>query len=156
MMPVEDATVIGRSLLIRGELSGSHDLLIQGDIEGVVRLPGARLTVQPEGHVRAIIVAQDLVVFGRVEGEMRVTGRVELRSGSVVRGDIFAAGISIEEGAALRGRFDPSRCAEPLPESTLPVDRQLALLNQSLAPLMGTDEKDTKPAQSAGRPQAIT
>jgi cytoskeletal protein CcmA (bactofilin family) len=132
MMPIENTTVIGRSTQIRGEVSGVHDLLVEGDIEGVVRLSGARLTVQPQGHICAKIQAQDLIVFGRIEGEVRIAGQLDLRKGSVVLGDIFAARISIEDGAVLRGRFDPSRAAEPLPESAQPVSTQVALLHQTL------------------------
>ena len=133
MIQVENATTIGRSLRIRGELTGENDLLVEGDFEGVIRLAGSHLTVQPEGHVRAVIQAQDLTVLGRVEGEIRVAGNVDLRSGSVVLGEIFAARISIEEGAVLLGRFDPSRSAEPLPESTSPISKQLEVLNQTLS-----------------------
>lgn len=113
MIPNEGATVIGREIKFRGEISGTTDLLIDGEVDGVIRLTAARLTVRADGRVRATIVAQDVVVAGLIEGEIRATGRVELRSGAVVLGDVFASRLSIEDGATLRGRVDPSRASEP-------------------------------------------
>jgi cytoskeletal protein CcmA (bactofilin family) len=118
MIPTEGATVIGREIKFRGEISGSTDLLIDGEVEGVIRLAGARLTVRAEGNVHANIAAQDVVVMGRVEGEIRSTGRVELRDGAIVVGDICAARFSIEEGATLRGGVDPTKANEPFPASS--------------------------------------
>ncbi len=131
MMPLEDAVTLPHSIQIRGELSGAHDLLVEGDIEGAIRLAGACLTVQPQGYVRATIEVQDLIVLGRVEGRIRVTGRLDLRSGSVVVGDIFAAHLSIEDGAVLRGRFDSSPSGEPVFQSTLPGFGQFDVMNDT-------------------------
>jgi len=118
MIPNEGATVIGREIKFRGEISGSTDLLIDGEVDGVIRLTAARLTVRADGRVRATIVAQDVVVAGLIEGEIRATGRVELRDGAVVLGDVFASRLSIEEGATLRGSVDPSRASEPFADSS--------------------------------------
>jgi len=118
MIPNEGATVIGREIKFRGEISGSTDLLIDGEVDGVIRLTAARLTVRADGRVRATIAAQDVVVGGLIEGEIRATGRVELRDGAVVLGDVFAARLSIEEGATLRGSVDPSRAGEPFADSS--------------------------------------
>lgn len=110
--------MIGREMKIRGEISGSNDLLVDGEIDGVIRLAAARLTVRADGRVHATIMAQDVVVMGLIEGEIRATGRVELRDGAVVLGDVFAARLSIEEGATLHGGVDPSRANEPFPNSS--------------------------------------
>jgi cytoskeletal protein CcmA (bactofilin family) len=118
MIPTEGATVIGREVKFRGEISGSTDLLIDGEVDGVIRLAAARVTVRAEGRVHATIVAQDVVVIGFMEGEIRASGRVELRNGAVVLGDVFATRLSIEDGATLRGGVDPSRANEPVPESS--------------------------------------
>ena len=115
MIPTEGATVIGREIKFRGEISGSTDLLIDGEVDGVIRLTGARVTVRAEGRVHATITAQDVVVAGHIEGEVRAAGRVELRDGAIVLGDVCAARLSIEEGATLRGGVDPARAAEPFP-----------------------------------------
>ncbi len=119
MIQNDGATVIGREIKFRGEISGSTDLLIDGEVDGVIRLQAARLTVRADGRVRATIVAQDVVVVGLIEGEIRATGRVELRDGAVVLGNIFAARLSIEEGATLRGIVDPARASEPIAESSV-------------------------------------
>jgi cytoskeletal protein CcmA (bactofilin family) len=117
MMPNETATVIGRSMKVRGEFSGTDDLMVDGEIDGVIRLSASRLTVRAEGVVRAMVLAQDVVVLGRIEGEIRATGRVELRSGAVVVGDVFAGRLSMEDGAVLRGHVDPARATEALPHT---------------------------------------
>ena len=115
MIPTEGATVIGRETKFRGEISGSTDLIVDGEVDGIIRLTGAKLTVRPEGRVKATISAQDVVIAGQLEGEIRATGRVELRDGAVVLGDVCAKSLSIEDGATLRGGVDPTRAAEPFP-----------------------------------------
>jgi cytoskeletal protein CcmA (bactofilin family) len=118
MIPTEGATVIGRETRFRGEISGSTDLLIDGEVDGTIRLSAARVTVRAEGRVHATISAQDVTVAGHIEGEIRATGRVELRDGAVIVGDICASRLSIEEGATLRGGVDPTRASEPFPASS--------------------------------------
>lgn len=115
MTPTESKTVIGPKTKVSGEISGSENLTVDGTVEGVIRLDGACLTVRPEGHVSATIIAQDVVVLGRVEGEIRASGLLQLRGSAVVQGDVFAARLSIEDGATLRGHADPSKASEPLP-----------------------------------------
>ncbi len=101
---------------IDGELSGSGELWVDGEVDGTIKLATSRLTVRADGRVRASISAQDVVVLGLVEGEIRATGRVDLRAGSVVLGNIFSSRLSIEEGATLRGGVDPSKAGEPVAE----------------------------------------
>lgn len=113
MTPAEGSTIIGRSMKIQGEFTGSDDLFIDGEIDGTIRLPAARVTVRAEGRVRATVIAQDVVVFGNIEGEVRASGRLELRAGAVVSGNVFAARLSMEEGAVLSGAVDPTLPAEP-------------------------------------------
>jgi cytoskeletal protein CcmA (bactofilin family) len=117
MITNEDATVIGRQTRIEGEISGSSDLLIDGEVDGTIRLTGARLTVRADGRVHAKVSAQDIVVIGRLEGEIRATGRVELRNGAVVLGDVFATRLSIEDGSTFCGAVDPTKADEPIPTS---------------------------------------
>jgi cytoskeletal protein CcmA (bactofilin family) len=106
MKPAEGSTVIGKTVSIRGELSGSEDLFLDGDIEGTITLTESRLTVGPNARVHADINVHDVVVFGRVEGKIKATGRLELRQASSVVGDIMAGRLSIEESASLRGRVE--------------------------------------------------
>lgn len=116
MNPNENATVLARGTTFRGDISGTTNLLIDGDLNGKINLSTASVTVRAEGHVQATIVAQDIIIIGHVEGELRATNRVELRNGAVVLGNIFATRLSIEDGATLRGSFDPSKATDSSPK----------------------------------------
>jgi cytoskeletal protein CcmA (bactofilin family) len=106
MKPPEGSTVIGRSITIRGELSGKEDLYMDGAVEGTIALPENRLTVGPNARVMADVDAGDVVVYGLVEGNTRAAGRIELRESAVVTGDIIAERLSIEENASMKGRVE--------------------------------------------------
>ena len=114
----EGSTVIGKAVKIVGDLSGSEDLILDGELTGTIQLSGARLTIGSAARVRADIVAQEVVIFGRLEGDIRCPGRVDLRSTAMVQGSIFAASLSVEDNAAFRGSVDPSRANEPLPAAS--------------------------------------
>jgi len=116
MKPAEGSTVIGKSVVIRGGLSGNEDLYIDGDVEGTVTLPDSRLTIGPNARVRADINAREVVVFGNLTGNIQATGRVELRQSALVSGDILAGRLSIEESAVLTGRVE----LKATPETTKP------------------------------------
>ena len=116
MTTVENATMIGKSVRIHGELSGSEDLIMDGELHGTIRLPGNRLTIGPAARVRGDIAAKEVVIFGRLDGDVRATGRVELRATALMQGNIYAGSLSIEENAAFRGQVDPTRAQEPMPE----------------------------------------
>ncbi len=106
MKPAEGSTLIGKSVTIRGELSGSEDLFLDGQFEGTVMLTDSRLTVGPNAQVKADLNVRDLIVFGIVDGNVHATGRIELRQTAVVNGDIFASRLSVEESASIRGRVE--------------------------------------------------
>jgi cytoskeletal protein CcmA (bactofilin family) len=106
MKPAEGSTVIGRSVTIRGELTGNEDLFMDGDIEGTITLPGSRLTIGPNARVLADVHGLDIIVFGAVTGNIHATGRLELRQSASVAGDIFAGRLSIEESATVKGRVE--------------------------------------------------
>jgi cytoskeletal protein CcmA (bactofilin family) len=111
MKPAEGSTVIGRSVTIRGELSGNEDLYMDGIVEGTITLPGSRLTVGPNARVMADLDARDVVIYGFVEGNIRATGRIELRESAEVQGDIAAERLSIEENASIKGRVELTEIA---------------------------------------------
>jgi cytoskeletal protein CcmA (bactofilin family) len=106
MKPPEGSTVIGKSVTIRGEMSGQEDLFMDGTIEGTIQLSEGRLTVGPNARVQADLQARDVVIYGRVDGKVRATGRIELRDSAAVHGDLFAERLSIEENATLKGRVE--------------------------------------------------
>jgi cytoskeletal protein CcmA (bactofilin family) len=112
----DGTTVIGKAVKIVGDLSGSEDLVMDGELEGTIRLPNSRLTIGPAARIRGDVAAKDVVIQGRLEGDVRATGRAELRATALVLGNIFAGTLSIEENAAFRGQVDPTRAQEPLPE----------------------------------------
>jgi cytoskeletal protein CcmA (bactofilin family) len=104
MKSPEGSTVIGRSVTIRGEVSGKEDLFLDGVLEGTISLPESRLTIGLNARIMADIEALDVVIHGLVEGNIRATGRIELRETAVVRGDIAAGRLSIEENATIKGK----------------------------------------------------
>jgi cytoskeletal protein CcmA (bactofilin family) len=121
MKPAEGSTVIGKSVVIRGELSGNEDLYIDGDVEGTVTLPESRLTIGPNAQVKADLSAREVVVFGRLTGNVKATGRVELRQSALVKGDILAGRLSIEESAVLTGRVELKASPEAAKSAAAPA-----------------------------------
>jgi cytoskeletal protein CcmA (bactofilin family) len=112
MKPAEGSTVIGKSVIIRGDLSGNEDLYLDGDIEGTITLTESRLTIGPNARVRADITVRDIIIFGLLTGNVQATGRVDLRQSATVNGDILAGRLSIEESAILKGRVELKASAE--------------------------------------------
>lgn len=106
MNPAEGSTLIGKSVSIRGELTGSEDLFLDGAFEGTVTLSDSRLTVGPNARVKADLNVRDIIVFGLIDGNINATGRIELRQTAVVNGDIHAGRLSIEESATVCGRVE--------------------------------------------------
>lgn len=100
---------IGKSVVIKGELSGSEDLYLDGQVEGSILLKGNDLTIGPNGQVKANVDAKGVTVQGKLEGNCSASDRVDLRKSAVVMGDISAKRIAIEEGAYLKGKVDISR-----------------------------------------------
>lgn len=102
---------LGKSLLIKGELSGSEDLYLDGQVEGTIDLKGNRLTVGPNGKIKANVNARSVVVHGKLEGNITASDRVDLKHSAVVTGDITTQRISIDEGAYFKGGVDIHRDA---------------------------------------------
>jgi len=97
---------IGKSVLIKGELSGSEDLYLDGEVEGNVDLKQHSLTIGPHGRVRANIRAREVIVHGKVEGNIQGDEKVELKKSAVLVGDISTQRITIEDGAYFKGAID--------------------------------------------------
>jgi cytoskeletal protein CcmA (bactofilin family) len=100
--PVDQAT-IGRTLVIKGEISGSEALYIDGRVEGKITMPESRVTIGRNGKVDASIQAREVVIMGKVNGNIECSDRVDIRSEGSVSGDISTVRISVEDGAALKG-----------------------------------------------------
>ena len=101
--------LIGKSVVIKGELSGSEDLYLDGQVEGSIELRNHSLTVGPNGVVKANVTAKGVVVQGKLDGSINASDRVELRQSAVVTGDLATQRIAIEEGAFLKGKVDVQR-----------------------------------------------
>jgi cytoskeletal protein CcmA (bactofilin family) len=113
----EQAT-IGKGLYIKGEITGSESLYIDGKVEGSLNLPGNRVTVGRNGQVSANISAREIVVLGKVKGNVTATDRVDIRAEGSLNGDVAAARISIEDGAFFKGGID---IRKPDAKSATPV-----------------------------------
>jgi cytoskeletal protein CcmA (bactofilin family) len=101
-----DQATIGKSLVIKGEVTGSESLYIDGRVEGSINLAGNRVTVGRNGVVAANINAREIVVLGKVRGNLTASDRVDIRSDGSLTGDVVAARISIEDGAFFKGGID--------------------------------------------------
>ncbi|MCL6480618.1 MAG: polymer-forming cytoskeletal protein [Firmicutes bacterium] len=135
-------TLLSPGTTVRGEIFGNEDLYLDGVVRGTVRLDGAQVTIGPRGRIYADVEADQIVVQGQVEGHLRARRRVEVGSAGVVRGDIYAARLHVQEGAVVCGqvkleggeRLDSS--AHPLP-SPEPVRAA-----ESAHPREGSEPKD--------------
>jgi len=101
--------------VVKGELSGSEDLVVDGEVEGSIALRGQSLTIGPNGRVRANVEARNVILHGRVDGDIHASERVELRKSASLSGDITTARISIEDGAFFKGTIDIQK-PEPAPK----------------------------------------
>ena len=98
-----EVTHIGKSIVIKGEVSGSENVYLDGELEGSVGLLDGSLTVGPDGRIRADLQARNIVIRGRVDGNLYGLERVELKKSAVFVGDIYTPRIAIEDGAFLEG-----------------------------------------------------
>ena len=103
--PMDQAN-IGRSLVIKGEVSGSESLFIDGRVEGTINFPGNRVTIGRNGVVNANINAREIVVTGKVRGNLVASDRVDIRNEGSLTGDVVAQRIAIEDGAFFKGGID--------------------------------------------------
>jgi cytoskeletal protein CcmA (bactofilin family) len=112
---------LGKSVVIKGELSGSEDLYVDGHVEGSITLKGNNLTVGPNGQVKANVEAKGVIVQGKLEGNINASDRVELRKAAIVTGDVTTQRISIEEGAYLKGKVDIQKLEGKLEAKAAPA-----------------------------------
>ncbi len=101
-----DQAVISKGLFVKGEVSGTESLYIDGKVEGSINLSGNRVTVGRNGQVTANITAREVVVLGKVKGNVTASDRVDIRAEGALSGDVAAARISIEDGAFFKGGID--------------------------------------------------
>lgn len=97
---------IGKTICIKGEISGSEDVYVDGQLEGSIQLSGNSLTIGPNGRVHASVAARNVTVGGSLEGNIQATERTEMRKTAVVNGDVQTRRIAIEEGAYFKGKLE--------------------------------------------------
>lgn len=135
---------IGKSVLVKGELSGSEDLYLDGEVEGSVELRGHSLTVGPHGRVRAHTRASDVVIHGKVDGNIHAD-RVELKKSAIHVGNIVTQRVIIEDGAFFKGSIDIQREEKPVSK---PEPKPVIAVTAGASPVAPTT------AASVGSPQA--
>src|SRR5215471_5996795 len=113
---------LGKTVVIRGEVKGSEDLIIDGNVEGAITLAENRLTIGPNADVRADLSAKDVLIQGKLTGNIIATGRVELRAGSAVEGDVRALRLAIEDNAVFRGSVELTQGAAKPDGTTVPAN----------------------------------
>ena len=122
---------VGKLIAIKGELNGSEDLTIEGQVEGKIELKDHVLTVGANGKIKAQVFAKALVVLGKVNGNIAASEKVEIRDGGVVDGDIVSPRVAIAEGAHFRGSIDMQRnsgqqSSQPQPAAQAAQQKQAA------------------------------
>ena len=120
-----DQATISKGLIIKGEITGSESLFVDGKVEGSITLPGNRVTVGRNGQVSASITAREIVILGKVRGNVAASDRVDIRAEGALTGDVAAARISIEDGAFFKGGIDIKKVeakpvATPVPTPAAP------------------------------------
>jgi cytoskeletal protein CcmA (bactofilin family) len=125
-----DQATISKGIFVKGEITGSESLFVDGKVEGSINLPGNRVTVGRNGQVAASVAAREIVILGKVRGNVAASDRVDIRAEGALTGDVTAARISIEDGAFFKGGIDIKKTdvkvaapapAQPAPEAPKPV-----------------------------------
>ena len=116
---------IGKSITIKGDVTGDEDLVIEGRVEGRIELKNQHLTIGPNGNVKAEIDAKQVTIVGRVTGNVSATERVEIRDSGRLDGDLVSPGLVIHEGAEVNGSISmkapvPSARADTSPQAPKP------------------------------------
>jgi cytoskeletal protein CcmA (bactofilin family) len=136
---------IGKSVVIKGELTGSEDLTIEGQVEGRIELRQNVLTIGPNGKIKAEVFAKAVVVQGEVHGNISATERVDIRDAGSVDGDLAAPRVAIADGAHFRGSIDmqrsgaePKAAAEAAPKTPASTTAVVTLPTSASAPVTTT------------------
>ena len=151
---MEKTTVnIGKSVVIKGELSGSEDLTIEGQVDGKIELRQNVLTIGPNGKIKAQVFAKSVIILGEVTGNVTATEKVDLRDNGSVDGDIAAPRVAIAEGAHFRGSIDMQRTggakADTKPASTPAASSTTSSSSSSTGG--GTTDQKPQPATAGTR-----
>jgi cytoskeletal protein CcmA (bactofilin family) len=141
--------VLGKSVIVKGQIYSREDLTIDGEVEGTVELQEHRLTVGPNGRVTASIKAREMVVLGTIHGNVETTDKIDIRKDAKLVGDIKTARVVIEDGAYFKGNIDIVRQQEapraaPQPAAVKPQPQPVASAIAPTAPAMAAGAGDHK------------
>lgn len=109
--PSAREAIIGKGVVVKGQIQSREDLTIQGEVEGSIEISGHRLTIDGQGNVRAGVRARTVEVQGSIEGQVEAMDKVYIRKGAKFVGDIRSGGIIIEDGGYIKGKVDLSHRA---------------------------------------------
>jgi cytoskeletal protein CcmA (bactofilin family) len=134
--PARGSASIGKSVTIKGQIFSREDLVVDGEIEGAIELNDHRLTVGPNGRVRAGIKAREIVVLGSIEGNVEALDKIDIRKDAKLVGDIKTARIVIEDGAYFKGSIDivkndAPKQAQPRPQAAAATASQPTAIPQN-------------------------
>ncbi len=136
---------IGKTVKVKGELTGSEDVYVDGEIEGTIELPDNSLIVGPSGKVRAQVKARSITVLGHLEGKVHCGERVEIRKSGSLESDLVTPRIVIEDGAMFRGSIDILK-----PETNEKAPQRVSKPQRSRPPVAATARHDRPPISKAG------
>lgn len=142
----KDIVNIGKSVVIKGELNGSEDLTIEGQVEGTIQLRDHVLTIGANGRIKAQVFAKAVIVLGEVTGNVTASEKVDIRDNGSVDGDIVSPRVAIAEGAHFRGSVDMQRKTAGQPQAAKPAPAATAAAVSAPAPVAAT----AAPVQRAG------
>jgi cytoskeletal protein CcmA (bactofilin family) len=147
--------VLGKSVIVKGQIFSREDLTIDGEVEGTVELQEHRLTIGPNGKVRASVKARELVVLGTIHGNVETTDKIDIRKEAKLVGDIRTARIVIEDGAYFKGNIDIVRAEAPRASSPQPKPQAVATATSSSAASNAPSSSGSaSPALAAGAGEA--
>src|ERR1700691_4019499 len=154
--PRGGTAVLGKSVIVKGQIFSREDLTIDGEVEGTVELQQHRLTVGPNGKVKASIKAREIVVLGTIHGNVETTDKIDIRKDAKLVGDIRTARIVIEDGAYFKGNIDIVRAEAPRAAAPQPKPQAVATGPSSSAspPSGGASASSASPALAAGAVEA--
>jgi cytoskeletal protein CcmA (bactofilin family) len=133
--PRGGSAVLGKSVIVKGQIFSREDLTIDGEVEGTVELQEHRLTVGPNGKVIASIKAREVVVLGTIHGNVETTDKIDIRKDAKLLGDIKTARVVIEDGAYFKGNIDIVRAEVPKPH---PAPKPQPVASATSTPIAGT------------------
>src|SRR5580700_8933469 len=133
--PRGGSAVLGKSVIVKGQIFSREDLTIDGEVEGTVELQEHRLTVGPNGKVIASIKAREVVVLGFIHGNVETTDKIDIRKDAKLLGDIKTARVVIEDGAYFKGNIDIVRAEVPKPQ---PAPKPQPMASAGAGPVAGT------------------